>query len=1103
MNRRVDEASAEHLDEVAALARERQPGPAGEDTAVFLATYYADAAPEDVAGTNPLDLYGMALAHRELAARRTPNRAAVRVVAPRFDVHGWASKHAVVQIVTDDMPFIVDSVRMAISARGIGIHVLHHPVIDGESYVHVEVDRSAAEDAEALEADLRSALADVRVAVADWQAMITDLRQTFTTLASEGSESVASAELDEAVAFLEWLADDNFTFLGARSYELSHDGGQGVLRLVPGSGLGILRDLDPADPDRPPPPSINKLSPTALRLALEPVPLTLTKANVTSTIHRPTRLDYIGVKRFDADGRVVGERRYLGLFTSRMYTTPPAQIPQLRHKTALVLERSGFPPGSHAAKDLVAILDTFPRDELVEINPTDLYDIAMGILHLQERRRTRLFLRRDDYGRWWSALVFLPRDRYNTDTRRAIEQLLLAALGGADISYEARVTESVLARLHFVVRGTDAADAVDVEGLERRIAAAVRDWSDHLRELLIDEHGEDVGLVRAERYSDAFSPGYRSDHTVRTAAADIARLEELSNVGRAEALDAHLYRRLEAPPDELRLRVFRIGPPVPVSDLVPVLEDLGAAVVDQRPYTVARTGTEPDHIYDIGLRVRVPVDVDDDGHRVVETLHAVWDGRTQSDGFHRLVLGADLTWREIAVVRAYARYLRQAGVPFSQEYVEECACAHPGIMRGLIALFRARFDLDGDRLAADGLTSEIETMLDGVASLDEDRVLRCLLTLVRATLRTNVHQPAADGSPKDYLSFKFDPEGVSFLPLPRPHREIFVYSPRVEGVHLRGGAVGRGGLRWSDRREDYRTEVLGLMKAQMVKNAVIVPAGAKGGFVVKRPPLAVDDLRAEVVACYRIFISALLDLTDNLVAGTVQPPPAVVRHDGDDPYLVVAADKGTATFSDLANQVAGDYGFWLGDAFASGGSVGYDHKRMGITARGAWESVKRHFRELDINVQTTPVTVVGIGDMSGDVFGNGMLLSDRLKLVGAFNHLHVFIDPDPDPATSFAERQRLFDLPRSSWDDYDRSLLSPGGGIFPRTAKSITLTDEIARCARRRGRCLDPRRSGAGAAARPGRAALERGHRHLRQGVDREPRRRGRQGERRRAHRRE
>ena len=1044
MTRRADEVREELLGQVADLATERQRGAAGEEAAAWLRAYYATTAPEDIAGSDPLDLYGTALAHRELAHGRREGTAAVRVFAPRFEQHGFASRHAVVQIVDDDMPFVVDSVRVAISARGLGIHVLHHPVIERTVLVHVEIDHHGAADAGALAADLRSALADLRAAVDDWQVMLSDLGASTARLAEEGEGHVPGDELEEAVAFLGWLGQDNFTFLGARTYDLIDEGGEAGLVRIPGSGLGILRDADQIATDA----LTTKLAPEARRLALDPVPLTLTKANATSTIHRPSQLDYVGVKRFDSGGRVIGERRYLGLFTSRMYTAPPGSVPLLRRKAAKVLERAGFPHGSHDAKDLTAILDTYPRDELVQISVEDLYDTTIGILHLQERRRTRLFLRRDNFGRSWSALVFLPRDRYNTDTRIAVEHLLLDALGGVEASYEARVSESVLARLHYVIRGAATADAVDVDTIEARIASAVRDWSDDLHDHLIEERGEDVGVALAGRYGDGFAAGYRAENPARTAVADIGRLEAMG----PEAIDAHLHRRLEAPADELRLRVFRTGPPLLISDLLPVLEHLGARVVDERPSTVTRrgqdgAGADEAHVYDIGLRLSVPVDVDDDGPRVVDTLHAVWSDRTQSDGFHRLVLSADLTWREVAVVRAYARYLRQAGVPFSQEYVESCVTAHPAIARRLVDLFCARFDPIGERASKDieatALDQEVGALLDEVPSLDEDRVLRSMLTLVRATLRTNAYQPAADGSPKPYLAFKLDPGAIPDLPLPRPHREIYVHSPRVEGVHLRGAAVARGGLRWSDRREDYRTEVLGLMKAQMVKNAVIVPAGAKGGFVVKHPPAGGESLREEVETCYVTFVSGLLDLTDNLVEDEVTVPPSVVRHDGDDPYLVVAADKGTATFSDLANRVAGGYGFWLGDAFASGGSVGYDHKRMGITARGAWESVKRHFRELAIDVQRTPVTVVGIGDMSGDVFGNGMLLSEQLRLVGAFNHLHVFVDPDPNPAASFAERQRLFDLPRSTWDDYDRSILSAGAGIFPRSAKSVPLSDEI------------------------------------------------------------
>ncbi|MGK2930613.1 MAG: NAD-glutamate dehydrogenase [Acidimicrobiales bacterium] len=1029
--RRGDDVKAEVLSALQQLAREHQTDGGAEETAGFLRDYYEGSAPSDLVDVDPLDLYGAAVAHRELANRRKPGEAVARVVAPRFDVHGWSSKHAAVQVVIDDMPFVVDSLRMAITRRGLGIHVLHHPIVDGVSMVHVDVDRHAGAIAKELTADLVDALRDVRVVVDDWQPMFDDLAASIAGLGQEAAGHVPDDELAEALEFLRWLADDNFTFIGVRSYELTDEGGKAAVCRVLGTGLGILRGDDEE-------PGESKLSPTARRLALEPAPLTLTKANAMSTVHRPSRLDYVGVRHFDADGRVIGERRYLGLFAARMYTTSTDEIPIVRRKVELVREMTGFAPASHSDKDLLAILETYPRDELVQVGPRQLYETALAIHQLEERRLTRVFLRQDDYQRFWSVLVYLPRDRYNTTTRLAVERLLVEGLHGESATYEARVSESTLARLHYVIHG-GAESEVDHDALEARIAAAVRDWSDDLHELLVEEHGEDEGVVLWQRYGYAFSAGYRAEHRARVAVADIDRLEALGPVD----IDFHLYHRLEAPADEVRLRVYRSGPSVLVSDLVPMLEHLGARVIDQRPYTVEPEGPHHGYVYDVGMRVPVPVDVDLHGQRVVDALHAVWHGRTESDGYHQLVFSAELTWREASLLRAYSRYLRQTGVPFSSGYVESCITAHPDVARSLVELFHAEFRPPGSRESADDLASWIESMLDDVVSLDEDRVLRSLLALVRATLRTNVYQRDGAGQLKSYLSFKFDSLAIPDLPLPRPHCEIFVYSPRVEGVHLRGSPVARGGLRWSDRREDYRTEVLGLMKAQMVKNAVIVPAGAKGGFVVKEQPSAPEALREEVVACYRIFVSGLLDLTDNLDGDEVVPPPDVVRIDGDDAYLVVAADKGTATFSDIANDVAERYGFWLGDAFASGGSVGYDHKVMGITARGAWESVKRHFRELHVDVQRESITVMGIGDMAGDVFGNGMLLSPHLKLVGAFNHLHVFLDPDPDTKASFAERQRLFDLPRSTWDDYDQSVLSSGGGVFPRSAKSIKLTPEV------------------------------------------------------------
>ena len=724
-----------------------------------------------------------------------------------------------------------------------------------------------------------------------------------------------------------------------------------------------------------------------------------------------------------------------------------------------MLRRAAFPVDSHDEKALLEILESYPRDELFQISEDDLYRIAMGILHLGARQRVRLFTRRDTFDRFVSCLVFVPRDRFNTENRRRIEGILRRATGAISIDYSTHVSESVLVRLHYlayVEPGT--LPDLDERQTETLLVAATRSWGDDLEEALLDEYGEERGAALFRRYGEAFPAAYRADWVPRSALADIARIEELDE---GDDLSLRLYRPLEAPQGALRAKIFRAGPPLALSDMLPLFEDMGVQVADERPYAIAPRDRENVWIYDFGLTYAGADELETE--RVRDTFQdafiRAWRGDTESDGYNRLVLRAGLTSREATVLRAIGRYLRQAGTTFSDKYVEQALVAHPEVARLLVDLVLARFDPQApDAERAERLSASIAEEIDAVESLDQDRILRNFLDVVRAMLRTNFFQRTADGSRKTYLSFKLDPEQLAWLPLPRPRFEIFVYSPRTEGVHLRGGKVARGGLRWSDRREDFRTEVLGLMKAQMVKNAVIVPVGAKGGFVLKRPPPADDRdvLLAEVEACYRTFICGLLDLTDNIVGSEIEPPPDIVRYDEDDPYLVVAADKGTATLSDVANSVADDYGFWLGDAFASGGSSGYDHKQMGITARGAWESVKRHFRELGRDVQEQDFTVVGVGDMSGDVFGNGMLLSKHIRLIGAFDHRHVFLDPDPDAARSYEERKRLFELSRSSWDDYDRELISEGGGVFPRAAKSIKLTPQLREALDLRGEALSP-----------------------------------------------
>ncbi|NUQ99736.1 MAG: NAD-glutamate dehydrogenase, partial [Streptomyces sp.] len=847
---------------------------------------------------------------------------------------------------------------------------------------------------------------------------------------------------------------------GYREYQLREDDS---LAAVPGTGLGILRS-DPqhaGDDSHPVSPSFERLPADARAKAREHKLLVLTKANSRATVHRPSYLDYIGVKKFDADGNVVGERRFLGLFSSAAYTESVRRVPVIRRKVEEVLERAGFSPNSHDGRDLLQILETYPRDELFQTPASELESIATSVLYLQERRRLRLYLRQDEYGRYYSALVYLPRDRYTTGVRLRIIDILKEELGGTSVDFTAWNTESILSRLHFVVRvpqGTELPQLSDAdkERIEARLVEAARSWADGFAEALNAECGEERAAELLRRYNNAFPEGYKADHTPRAAVADLVHLEQLSEAHADSGQDfsLSLYEPVGAAPEERRFKIYRKGEAVSLSAVLPVLSRLGVEVTDERPYELRCSDRTSAWIYDFGLRMPRLQNGgdylgDDARERFQDAFAATWTGKAENDGFNALVLSAGLTWRQAMVLRAYAKYLRQAGSTFSQDYMEDTLRNNVHTTRLLVSLFEARMSPDRQRAGheiVDALLEEVDAALDQVASLDEDRILRSFLTVIKATLRTNFFQEAAGGKPHAYVSMKFDPQAIPDLPAPRPAFEIWVYSPRVEGVHLRFGKVARGGLRWSDRREDFRTEILGLVKAQMVKNTVIVPVGAKGGFVAKQlpdPGVDRDAWLAEGIASYKTFISALLDITDNMVAGEVVPPADVVRHDEDDTYLVVAADKGTATFSDIANGVAEKYNFWLGDAFASGGSAGYDHKGMGITARGAWESVKRHFRELGVDTQSEDFTVVGIGDMSGDVFGNGMLLSEHIRLVAAFDHRHIFIDPNPDAATSYAERRRIFELPRSSWADYNTELLSAGGGVFPRSAKAIQLNSHI------------------------------------------------------------
>jgi len=1045
------------------------------DLPEFLRAYYRHVSDEGLVGRDPVDVFGAAVSQRRLAAERPVGTAQVRVFNPTLDSHGWVSAHTVVEIVTDDMPFLVDSVTSTLAQEGLSLHLVVHPqftversLVGGlrrilltreerqgpgvvsESWMHFEVDRiSDPERLRAVERRLSDVLRDVRDAVEDWAKM----REAAQRLADELHESpppLPPEEVADAWELLRWLIDEHFTFLGYREYELQVHDGEDVLVTKAGTGLGLLRR------DHVESSAFSKLPPEVRAKAREKQLLILTKANSRSTVHRPAYLDYIGIKTFDAQGNVTGERRILGLFTTSAYSESVTRIPVLRRKVKSILEVSGFPAMSHSGKDLLQILETYPRDELFQMDVDELMPIAVHVMHLQERRQVRLFLRYDVYGRFASALVYLPRDRYTTQVRLAMESILLEVFGAESADYTARVSESVLARLHYVVRGSAGSTIpkVDADILEARLTQATRTWDDDLADALLDQLGEADAVVLLKKYADAFPEAYKEDFPARLAVADIRRMEALRPDG---PLGMNLYEPLGAEVGELRFKIYRVGTEISLSQVLPYLQRMGVEVLDERPYEVDLADGTRIWLYDFGLNHRGvasgQVTTATEQLKVLfqDAFGAVWSGLAESDGFNGLIVSAGLHWRQAMVLRAYVKYLRQAGATFSQDYIEESLAAHVELVRLLVRLFETRFDpkFPGDREGtAEQLTTEVRGGLDAVSSLDQDRIIRSLLSLINATLRTNYYQVGEDGGPKSYVSFKLDPAAIPDLPLPRPKFEIWVYSPRVEGVHLRFGAVARGGLRWSDRREDFRTEILGLVKAQAVKNAVIVPGGAKGGFLPKRLPDPATDGReawlAEGVASYRTFISALLDITDNLVESSVVPPADVVRRDGDDPYLVVAADKGTATFSDIANGIAQSYGFWLGDAFASGGSVGYDHKAMGITARGAWVSVAHHFRELSLNTQTDDFTVIGVGDMSGDVFGNGMLLSEHIRLVAAFDHRHIFLDPTPDAASSFAERKRLFELPRSSWDDYDQSLLSDGGGVYARTLKAVPVSPQVA-----------------------------------------------------------
>lgn len=1065
MSIRLEKSKAARLDE-AARRMETALGRADEDAERFMRIFYEGVAPEEFFEWTPESLHGAALSLWHFFSRRQAGRPKIRLYNPNELEHGWKSSHTVVEIVNDDMPFLVDSVKAALNGQGLTLHLLIHPIFrvrrdsrgklielvgparvtdkgEAESILHFQVSQQAdSRVLEAVRTVLERVLADVRAAVEDWQPMLHKLDSIIEDLEND-PPPLCEGSISEGIDFLKWLRNHNFTFLGFREYELEQEKDGDHLSIVPDSGLGILRNVTPEAEARHRTPLPSELA----RFARQPELLILTKASSRATVHRPVYMDYIGVRLFDESGKVRGEKRFLGLLTSSAYNRSPSEIPLLKQKIRRIMDRTGYRPNSHNAKIMLNILETYPRDELFQTDDDQLYEICRGILHLSERQRIRLFVRRDNYARFFSCLVFVPRDQYDTSLREKYMAILMEELDGESVDFTTYISDAPMARVHFIVRTKGEAPRIDVEEVETRLVKASRQWSDDLLVALNEAFDESRAYELYHVYREAFSPGYQENFPARVAVSDIRLLEQ---VRRAGSIAVSLYRRPAACAESVNFKIFSAGTPLPLSDALPLIEHMGLRVVTETPYSVrADNSGQSVYIHDFeaaseGMQIHLEAIRDN----FQDTFVRVWSGQLESDGLNALVLKAGLNWRAITVLRTYMKYLRQAQFPFSEAYIQETLDRHYAIAALLVELFLVRFNPDykkDSRNRVRGLEKRISEALDLVDSLDEDRILRKFLELIRATLRTNYFQTGADHEPKEYLSVKLNSRIIEGLPQPRPMVEIFVYSARMEAVHLRGGKVARGGIRWSDRKEDFRTEILGLMKAQMVKNAVIVPVGSKGGFIVKRPPAegGRDALLAEVIESYKTMIRALLDLTDNLKGGEVVSPPALRRYDEDDPYLVVAADKGTATFSDIANSVAREYGFWLDDAFASGGSSGYDHKKMGITARGAWESVKRHFRELELDPEEDDFSVVGIGDMSGDVFGNGMLQSGHIRLIAAFNHLHIFLDPFPDVERSLQERRRLFELSRSSWSDYNPELISKGGGVFERKAKSIPLSAEV------------------------------------------------------------
>jgi len=1060
--RRGSDRKSSIIDEILSAPVESNLLPGAAQTRQYLERYFADVPTDDLIGRSPQIMAHIALSHLEFGAQRRKGQALLRIYNPDVATHGYKSPFTFVEMVNDDMPFLVDSVTAAINRHGMSVHITVHPIFNlrrdakgqligiagsgekaghAESLIRFAVDRETdTQQLKLLDQEIRRVLADVRVAVRDWKKMRKRMLEC-NELLNLGPTGVDEDLRSESRELLQWLAADHFTFLGYREYRLADRGSKIILQPVAGTGLGLLSHSERAG-------HVTELTREMQRLTRSKDWLILTKANSRSTVHRNAYLDYIGVKIYDEHGRACGERRFIGLFTSIAYSESPRNIPLLRHKMDRILQRGDIKLSAHRGKALMHIIDTYPRDELFQASVQDLTRTTIGILNLQERQRVKFFLRRDTFRRFYSCLVFVPREKYTTAIRHKTEDILKTALEGVSVESSVQISDSALARVHIVIH-TAPGDRprISMQKIEQQIAAVVVTWADRLRAEINSTYGPDEGPKLFRAYRDVFPPGYQDDVTPQESCSDIRQIEAMLANGERQSVD--LYRPEGCLPGHMHFMLYNFGVPIALSEALPMLEGMGVDVYTEHPYELTLPSGEALWIQDFHLRYESAAELDFDAVELPfeECFSAVLAGKAENDSLNRLILSAGLNWRQTALLRCYTKYLLQLGIPFSQTYMADVLVQHSGFARLLLQQFTLQFDpsLNNAKRKRDleALRPQIKRSLAKAANVDEDRILSAYASVLDATMRSNFFLVDRNDAPKSYISIKLDPSALREVPLPRPKHEIFVYAPEVEAVHLRGGDIARGGIRWSDRREDFRTEVLGLMKAQVVKNTVIVPTGAKGGFFPKQVPAGDRDVvLANAIACYKTFISGLLDITDNVIDGAVVTPPGVIRRDGDDPYLVVAADKGTATFSDIANGVAAEYGFWLDDAFASGGSAGYDHKKMGITARGAWEAVRRHFRERGLNVQRDEFTVAGIGDMSGDVFGNGMLQSRKIRLVAAFNHQHIFLDPDPDLAASIRERQRLFKLPRSGWIDYDEKLISKGGGVFSRQAKTIRLSPE-------------------------------------------------------------